>query len=515
MAPREGPDWRVLVALLLVYPPAWMLLEELSTTLAFWPVALRFLLLWSLPVRYWAPVVLVDAGSAVIARHLYQGEWLATPGPWLVSFAPVLVYALMIRIARGAAVPEPPDTPLGMSRLVGAGALCTFGVAPVLALYVGAISATSTTLLDPLLAFGFGDLFGVIVLAPAVIALRGDARALWRSRRWAFEAALAFAVTLGVLSVAHQRPALDDHLLLIAFLPTVVLAFRHGWRGAAGSLAVLGVLLALGFSDHAEPMRLQVMTAVIGGSALLLGAAASELREQRETVEAQHAALRLALLEQRELAGRIVALEDEGQRQVAESLHEQVAPPLQELRTLLAMAWRSGGDDRDKRMLESLRGHTWQVQDGLERALRRLQPPSLARGDLHALLAHGPLWEWAQDQGAAWSVQLDGPVQRLPERWKAAIYRIAQAGLDHGLAQGARQCRLQVLASTPAGPLGLGLDLELVLDLDNAAGRSPQSVASEAIRDRTLAAGGRYRAEPSAEGCRHRVHFEGIAVTSD
>jgi len=250
------------------------------------------------------------------------------------------------------------------------------------------------------------------------------------------------------------------------------------------------------------------MTAVIGGAALLLGAAATQLREQRETVEAQHAALRLALLEQRELAGRIVALEDDGQRHVAESLHQQVAPPLQELRTLLAMAWRGSGDDRDARMLESLRGHTWQVQDGLERALRRLQPPSLARGDLHALLAHGPLWEWAQEQGAAWSVQLDGPVQRLPERWKGVVYRIAQAGLEHGLAHGARQCRIHLVATANAG----SLDIDLQLDLDHPPGASAQGLGIEAIRDRTLAAGGRYRAEPRPEGSRHRVHLVDIAI---
>lgn len=502
MTPRtDGPAPWLGVTLLLGYAPVWVLLDNLSTPLAFWPVALRFLLLWFFPLRWWPALIAVDAGGAVLARHLLEDGPLLSAQAWLMSLAPVLVYAGMIRALRGAPSPDPPDTPRPMSRLLVAFTLCTFGVAPLLALaYGGGFEA--------LMAFGFGDLFGLIVVVPAALTLQAEPLGLWRSRRWAFEAALAFAVTLGVMSVARQRPELDEHLLLITFLPTVVLAFRHGWRGGAWALAGLGVLLALGFSERPDPMRLQVMMAVIGGATLLLGAAATQLRDQRETVEAQHAALRLALLEQRELANRIVALEDDGQRQVAESLHEQVAPPLQELRTLLAMAWRSNPDDRDVRMLESLRGHTWQVQDGLERALRRLQPPSLARGDLLSLLAHGPLWEWAQDQGATWSVELDGPTPRLPERWKAAIYRIAQAGLDHGLGLGANACRLRIVAQITAS----SLDLDLRLDLDHPKASTATGIVIDAIRDRTLAAGGHYRAEPRPEGSRHRVRFTDIPV---
>ena len=56
------------------------------------------------------------------------------------------------------------------------------------------------------------------------------------------------------------------------------------------------------------------------------------------------------------------------------------------------------------------------------------------------------------------------------------------------------------------------LDIDLQLDLDHPPGASAQCLGIEAIRDRTLAAGGRYRAEPRPEGSRHRVHLVDIAI---
>lgn len=500
-APREGPGWRLLLLALIAYPVAWQLLEAVSTPIGFWPVVLRFLLVWWLPVRHWPAVAVVDIGSAVVARHLFQGEPLLGPYQLLISVVPVLVYMVYVRLLRGPRLPEPPERPRAMAALMLAGALSAFTVAPVLATYLQQFRGVEDVGLRTLMSFGFGDLYGLLVGVPVLLAIRADRFALWRSRPWLFEGALGLSLSLGIVTLARAYPALDEHLLLLAFLPVVGLAFRHGWVGAAWSVGVLGVLLAYFLADHPNPLRVQAMGSVIGGAALLLGAAMTQLRDQRERLEAQHAALRLSMFEQRELAARIVALEDDGQRHVAESLHEHVAPPLQELRTLLAMAWRGGAEERDGRLLETLRSHTWQVQDGLERALRRLQPPALDRADLRAALADGALWEWAGENDATWTAALEGPVQELPERWKVLLYRMAQAGLAAGLERGVRRFALRVRVVRAAG----GVDIDWCLDCD-AAGAAP----IPAIQDRALAANGDYRCEPGADGAQHRVRFDGV-----
>ncbi len=504
-----GPRGWVLAAILGAYPLAWLLLQELSTPMAFWPVALRFLLLWWLPLRHWPWVAAVDIGAGMVARQVLEDEPLFGRGQLLIASAPVLLYMAMIgavRVFRGEHGDGEPDRPQRMALLLLACTASAFAVAPFLVVYLATNRDMVVDGLGSVLRFGFGDLFGLMTVVPLAVALRADGFALWRSRRWLFEGALGLAIAVGIATLARHHPPISEHLLLLGFLPVVILAFRHGWVGAAWSVGTLGLLLALGVAGHDNLLRLQVMTAVIGGSALLLGAASSALRVQREMVEAQHASLRLALLEQRELAGRIVALEDEGLRHVADSLHAEVAPPLQELRTLLAMAWRSGGGEIDTRILETLRGHTWQVQDGIERALRRLQPPSLARGDLRALLADGALWEWAQEQGARWSAELEGPVQAMPERWKVLLYRMAQAGLEQGLARGGSAFSLHIAVRAEAG----AMDIDWTLDVGQPAGRDPDRRVLNAVHDRALAAGGRYRCEPTATGNRHHVRFTGV-----
>ncbi|MFN3965279.1 MAG: hypothetical protein ACK4JC_07645, partial [Silanimonas lenta] len=89
-----------LLALLLAYPLLWLLLDALSTPLAFWPVVARFLLVWWLPVRWWPALLLADASGALVARHLYHGAPLAGIGPWALAFLPILGYMAVVALAR-------------------------------------------------------------------------------------------------------------------------------------------------------------------------------------------------------------------------------------------------------------------------------------------------------------------------------------------------------------------------------------------------------------------------------
>ncbi len=500
----EYRRWPILTALALLYPAGWMLLHELSTPLAYWPVALRFLILWALPSRQWWPFALTDVFATLLARYWLGGHEVPDWRMWMTAAAPVLAYMAAISLIRGGEMELSPDRRHSMVRFLSAATLAVAMVAPVLVYHMGISNRLNAGVLDQLLSFGFGDLFAMLVVGPFALALRHGG---WRdlmAKRLLLDAALATAVGAGVMTVVIRQPELEPHLLLMMFLPMVLVAFRHGWKGAALMLFAIGIVIAVGFAEDIDPIRLQVKLVVVGIAALLLGASADHLHEQHTKLEAQHASLRIALTEQRDLASRIVALEDEGNRGVVEALHEQVMPPIHELRTLLAMAMRSSLDERESRLLESLRGHTWQVQDGLERALRRLEPPNLERGDLRDLLSHGPLWERAQEQGAEWTFHVEGPLQALNGPWRSTLYRIVQAGVEQGLAMGSKRLHLKVHVQAIEGG---GHRVALTLEVGLARGMDPTGSAMNAVHDRTLAAGGDYRCQLVDGACRHEAVF--------
>ncbi|WP_334132927.1 hypothetical protein [Silanimonas lenta] len=492
-----------LLALLLAYPPLWLLLEALSTPLAFWPVVARFLLVWWLPVRWWPALLLADASGALVARHLYHGAPLAGIGPWALAFLPILGYMAVVALARWWTRLAEPDAPARMGLLLGACLLSSLLVSPVLVLNAGSTMLGSELGARRLLDFALGDYFALMVLVPFACALRAGRLGELARRQRLLELLLGLLVAIALLRLGQAQPALLPSLQLLAFVPLMLVAFRHGWVGAATALAGLGLAIAYGLTGPEVAAELHARSAVLGSAALMLGAAASQLARQREALEAQHASLRLAMLEQQSLAERIVRLEEAGQREVAEALHGRVAPPLASLRTQLAMAWQALGGQGDGRLLDSLRDQCWQVQDGLERVLRRLQPPAIDQRPLAELLAHGPLWEWAQEAGARWQAGVDPAAQTLPARWKALLYRIAQAGLQQGLAAGGRDFRLRLETRPLAGRYAV----ELALDIEAPAGLAANDPI-EAIRDRVTAAGGQYTARRE-DGCwQHRARFE-------
>ncbi|MFN3965278.1 MAG: MASE1 domain-containing protein, partial [Silanimonas lenta] len=360
---------------------------------------------------------------------LYHGAPLAGIGPWALAFLPILGYMAVVALARWWTRLAEPDAPARMGLLLGACLLSSLLVSPVLVLNAGSTVLDSELGARRLLDFALGDYFALMVLVPFACALRAGRLGELARRQRLLELLLGLLVAIALLRLGQAQPALLPSLQLLAFVPLMLVAFRHGWVGAATALAGLGLAIAYGLTGPEVAAELHARSAVLGSAALMLGAAASQL--------------------------------------------------------------------------DSLRDQCWQVQDGLERVLRRLQPPAIDQRPLAELLAHGPLWEWAQEAGARWQAGVAPAAQTLPARWKALLYRIAQAGLQQGLAAGGRDFRLRLETRPLAGRYAV----ELALDIEAPAGLAANDPI-EAIRDRVTAAGGQYTARRE-DGCwQHRARFE-------
>jgi len=306
-------------------------------------------------------------------------------------------------------------------------------------------------------------------------------------------------------------------VLLLAFAPLFFLGFRHGWEGGALATALLAAvmqaLVQSGFLTVNVTM-LQLVLAVVGGGALVLGAASTALRRSHEALAERHQELAAKTTELEMLAAelgqvgqRLARLEEQGQRELASELEYELGHAIHALGTRISLAFRDVRDEQGTRLLESLREQVREIQDSLRRALRQLRPPQLDTHGLQQALETGPLREMLEDSGVIFEPTFNGLVDGLNEDARTTVYRICQAAVREAV-------RLEMVRR-----FGLELDVEtnqqggqtiaLVMDLEFSpyVQHVPTLQLVPAIKDRVLAVQGQYLLEPMVHGHRHSVRF--------
>jgi len=276
-----------------VWPPAGI---ALAAVLIFgyrvWPGILAGALLANLTASETVPVAAVIAVGNTL--EAVAGAWLLRR---LVGFDRSLE---RIRDVLGLVVLAAVASTM-ISATIGVTTLCAAGLQPW--------SAFRALWLD----WWLGDALGDLLVAPALLTWPGWRRIRWPARR-RLEAAAAFACLLlvtagifggGVAAAAH-------HPLEYTIFPVLTwVALRFGQPGtavsilAASTLAISGTVSGLGpfagATAHESLVLLQAFNAVMGTTALLLGAAMAE-RATRERRRAADYAVTQILAEARTLA---------------------------------------------------------------------------------------------------------------------------------------------------------------------------------------------------------------------
>lgn len=509
--------WRREVLAATGYALLWLLAALVSGAVGYLPAGVRFAALWLTPPRRWPAFAVAEiaAGAALWSAGVFAGplEW------WLNTLVPWLGCALVIRWIRPRGVYAAPESPARMGTTLSAMLLAAAAEALVRIFTVSIVAMPpSVALLQALVA----SYNGMLALAPLAFQLFPPAARQQQHRRLLHDLlrlVLPLLLLLGLLLYWHVAASLYAGSL--ALLPMLLMAFRHGWRGAAWALASTSLALQLVWLGGAPGIwaeTLPLFLALIGSVALLLGSAiGSLLRANAALIERnrmdQAANARLAAQTEAlgDLSRRLVRAREDEQRRLAHELHDELGQSVAALGTRVSLLLRRTDDAELLASLHAQRELVQRVQASIREVLQGLRPAVLDRFGLEAALREGPLQRMLADAGLDYEASFSGPVEKVGADTGSAVYRICQETATNCVRHAqARRFRVRLdVAPTFGGDLEVHLRIE-----DDGCGFDAAAIDAgslggglRGIRDRVMALAGDYRCESSPEGTRHLVWF--------
>ena len=501
--PRATP-W----LLLALYALAWSALYAGSTIFWFLPAGLRLGVLWVLPRGAWWKMAAVEWLAALTIIYL-QGFFHTPIGMVAAAVMPWCCYALAVRtIGRhGRGTP----TINALPRLVACGAVASILTALALtAIQLNDVGELTDSLGTTLAGYGLGDFAGVIIVLPILLALHGQ----FGPDRRGWGELFANGLVLAPLAVAlglSRLPIIDEPVypLMLALLPVFSIAYRIGWRQGAiahalmipGLYTLSGPLVALWSTG-----QLQVMLAVAGFVALLLGATAERQRSQRDALAQTVRELSLRSGQLAGAANRIATLQEEERRRIGAELHDQLGQDMTAIAIRLRIVERGAADPALRAGLASINALVSDAHNHLREAIERLHPAVLDRFGLGRALSEGPIAEMLRDHKITYECTVEGPVDALPDDIASAIYRICQEATTNCAKHGCGShvhIRLTLVYATRC---------ELDLQIEDKAGQLRVDPLLPGrgllnIRDRAQAIGADYRFDAASGRPRHHLQL--------
>ena len=478
---------------LALYPLAWALLFLGSASYWFLPAGLRLAVLWSLPRRAWKWMALLE-WAGILATCLWRGGYpplllaTVTVVPWLVYAATV---AWLGKRAGGVAT-------LGGSlpRLLVCGALAGAVNATLLSVVAMLATGPQAYWIPKLFDYVAGELIGVVVVAPALLAAFEHLRRRAPPWRELFAHGLVLVPVAALLAVARLPvPQPVAYATAAGLLPLFWLSFRYGWRAAALALALLSVVAhALEGMLHVwSPQQLQLLVAVCGIAALMLGASTEGLRAQGKALMLSLEQLRRHSTDLADVATRLTSVQERERRRLGGELHDVLGQDITAIATRLRVVERSADDPALRAGLNSILQLVNQSHHHLREVIENLYPAVLDRYGLQRALGEGPLAQLARDSGLDYRSEVLGDLGPLSNEAATSLYRICQEATSNCARH--PQCKsLRIHVEVQASPTRSQLVLRIhddagpiQLDPDNPG------MGLQHIRDRANALGALYR----------------------
>ena len=322
-----------------------------------------------------------------------------------------------------------------------------------------------------------GAFLGIMLVAPVALWLlvpgnrAGSSRIIRSPLIYLY--LLPMLLYCGSSLISMPDASLVSLLKILLLAAAVVFSFLHGWRGAALSVLLTSLLIALG--EHlrgttADIIELQLYVAVMGAMALLFGASVDELRGNERLLQTDKQRLQVALSALAESSRRSLHSEELERKRLARELHDEMGQTLTAIQTQLSLRAAAADGDayaEDSRRMEQL---TQRLGYSLRSVVNALTPDELDQLGLYTAITHGSPAQMCERAGIDYATEIYGDsrlLERLDMLTNLAAYRIVQEAVNnaikhsHGqrvtvrLRIGERQRRIFVLLDIRDDGIGL------------------------------------------------------------
>ena len=503
------PSWVIGIALIAFYPITYFWINQFAYSNWLINSGIYFSLMWFAPRRLWPWLIvayMVARATPGQFNHFFFPErftvdygvlawrWvLENPAVHLLGVMgdPILLLSGVVYLRSREVTPATIGSPAGMTQLHVAAMISALATAAKDAVYVLVVG---DPLLPHVLRVILGHFIAIMLVAPMAALIfvpefRKGAASTWRET---LLYVLPYTFIVLLLAQIAKEPETAEILRRMLLIAVVIMAIRHGWRGAVVALLISSVALQIEarlFHELKQTVVVQAFVSVAGVMGLMFGAARDAVIERSERLEK-------LLIHNEELTADLASAALSAQQteirernQVAMELHDEFGQNLTALQ--LYMHQLPDRTVHADTMLSIVGNMRMQIQ----RVLETLRPAALEELGLYAAIERGSIARTAQVAGLKMTTELRGDVQllkQLDDIYQLTAYRVIQEAVTNIIRHAnATECRVRISVYERSGCICLFLSV-----VDDGIGRVHHLSSGHALtnlKQRITSIGGQWR----------------------
>jgi glucose-6-phosphate-specific signal transduction histidine kinase len=244
---------------------------------------------------------------------------------------------------------------------------------------------------------------------------------------------------LSNITLVNPNSSIAVLLKVLLLAAVVVFSFLYGWRGAAVSVLVISLLIAI--DDHvnggnADVIELQLFVAVMGAMALLFGASVDELKINEAALQSDKNKLQKALLALADATRRGMQSEELERKRLAHELHDDLGQILTAMQAQISLNQQRSGEISWRENNQSLEYLTQKMAGSLKSVVNALTPDELNQLGLYAAITYGSPAQLCEISHIRYQVDLHGNsllLDDLEPVTSLAAYRIVQEAVSNAV----------------------------------------------------------------------------------